>query len=139
MAVKALTNLRPVMAVVVLTLIALGACGDDESAQDRYCDAGASLRSSIAALGDVDLVAGGTDALDEALGQIGDDVDELTDAAGGATEGDVAALDSAVERLGGALSELGGDLTSETASAGGSAVEDVIGAAQGVFDTLNDC
>lgn len=132
-------RLGSALVVSLLALTMLTACGDDESAQDRYCDAGESLRSSIGELTDVDLLAGGTDALDEAIGQVSDDVDELRDAAGDAAEDDVAALDSAVDALRGSLSDLGGELTSENASAVGAAITDVVEAARAVFDTLGDC
>ncbi|MEO1061442.1 MAG: hypothetical protein AAFZ07_08485 [Actinomycetota bacterium] len=127
------------LAVALMGLAALGGCGDDDSAQDRYCEAGESLRSSIGALADLDLIAGGTDGLDEVVSEIADDVGELRDAAGDATEDDVAALDSAVDGLRGSLSELGGELTRENVGAVGDAASSVADAAQAVFATLGDC
>lgn len=117
----------------------LASCGDDESAQDRYCEAGESLESSVRSLGQVDLVAEGTSGLNDVVDQVRDDVDELLDAASDAAADDVEALQQSLESLQGAITALGGDLTRDNASAVGDAIDDVVAAAQAVFGTLSDC
>lgn len=117
----------------------LAACGDDESAQDRYCAAGEELGSSLGALTDLDLIAEGTSGLESAVQQVQDDVSELRDAATDATSDDVDALNDAIGTLESASSDLGGDLTSENAAAVSTAIQGVASAAGAVFDTLGDC
>ncbi len=51
-------RIRRLAAAACLGVLALGACGsDEESAQDRYCQAGDDLKSSLASLVDLDLIA----------------------------------------------------------------------------------
>lgn len=125
---------------MIIGLVALSGCGDDEeSAQDRYCTAGESLRSSIESIATLDLLSEGTDGLDSALEQVEDDLDELLDSAGATTEDEVATLNESVDGLEDAVAALGGDLTSQNVAAIVTAIEDVGNAAQGVFATLADC
>lgn len=129
---------------VIAILAALGAttlaaCGDDESSQDDYCAAGDALQSSLASLADLDLIAEGTDGLQDAITAIRDDLAEVRSTASDAASGDVDVLDESITDLDAAISDLGGDLTSENASAVGAAIENVRAAASGVSDTLRDC
>ena len=126
-------------AAALLAIVVLPGCGDDESAQDRYCDAGESLRASIDSLANLDLVAEGTDGLDSAVGQVRDDLGELRDVASDAAADEVGALQQAVDDLEEAISTLGGEITSENVSAVGTAVRSVGSEAEAVYATLADC
>ncbi|MGI9643030.1 MAG: hypothetical protein ACR2N9_09625 [Acidimicrobiia bacterium] len=126
---------------VVLALVAFG-CGDDDdgqSAQEKYCEAGQSLESSVNALTDLDLVAEGTDSLESAIDTIADEVDALQDAAADAAEDEVDALEDALDELDDAFSDLGDDISTDNVGALQTAIQGVSTAAQGVYGTLTDC
>jgi uncharacterized protein YoxC len=126
--------------VACVGALALGACGsDEESAQDQYCQAGADLRTSLAALVDLDLIASGTDGLNDAIEQVSDDVDALRDSASDATADDVEALEASVDGLEESISTLGGELSSDNLTAVSDAIGEVSAAAQAVLSTLSDC
>lgn len=126
---------------VGLGIALLAGCGsdDDESAQDRYCQAGEALESSVSSLGDLDLVAEGTNGLNTAIDAIEDDVSELQDTASDAASDDIDALEQSVEDLKSALSDLSGEISSDNVSTLGTAVQSVIESAQAVYGTLTDC
>lgn len=130
---------RAALVATILGVVALAGCGDDETAQERYCNAGESLATSLSALTSLDLIAEGTDGLESAVDQVQDDLDDLQDAASDAAADEVDALDQAVDALDSAISDLGGDLTADNASAVGAAIGEVSTAAQAVLGTLSDC
>jgi len=131
---------RTLVVGTVLGLVALAGCGDDEpSAQEQYCEAGESLESSVAALANLDLIAGGTDSLTAATDSVKDDLSELSDTASDAAADDVDALKQSVDDLSSAISDLGGEISTENASAVAAAVANVGTAAQAVYATLSDC
>lgn len=121
---------------LLVAALALSACGDDEDAQERYCEAGSSLSDSLAALTSTDLIAEGTSGLQDALDTVVADVGELRDAATGAVEDDVEALGDSLDALGDVLGDLGGDAGASEVTA---ALGDVQSSAQAVLDTLADC
>ena len=124
-----------------LTVAFVAGCGsdDEKSAQDRYCEAGASLEVSVDALADIDLLAEGTDGLESAVEAIERDVTELRDTATDAADDDVKALQQSIDGLGDALSGLGGAITTENVAAVGAAVGSVSDSVQAVYATLTDC
>ena len=119
----------------------LAGCGsdDDASAQEKYCEAGQTLESSVAALANLDLVGGGTDGLESALETVKDAANDLGDSATDAADDEVSALEESVEALDDAISDLGGDISTENASTVATAVENVATSAQAVYGTLTDC
>jgi len=134
------SGIRRLAVAASLGVLALGACGsDEESAQDQYCEAGAELRSSLASLVDLDLLASGTDGLKDAVDQVSDDVDALRDSASDAAADDVDALEAAVGALGDSISALGDDLSGANVGAVGESISEVSAAAQAVISTLADC
>jgi hypothetical protein len=137
------TSKAPVrlMLMAGLAIAAIAGCGDDDekSAQEKYCEAGASLEASVEALLDLDLVAEGTDGLESALGEVESNVNDLRDAATDAAADDVTALEQSVDGLEGAVSDLGGEISSENVTGVQSAVQSVGAAAEGVLATLSDC
>lgn len=133
-------GIRRLAAVACLGVLTLGACGsDDESAQDQYCQAGADLKSSLASLVDLDLIASGTDGLNDAIEQVSDDVDALRDSASDATADDVEALETSVDALEESISALGGELSGDNLTAVRDAIGEVSASAQAVISTLSDC
>ena len=127
-------------AALCLGVLALGACGsDEESAQDQYCQAGDDLQSSLASLVDLDLIASGTDGLNDAIEQVSDDVDALRDSASDAATDDVEALEASVEALRNSIWTLGGELSRDNLTAVGASIGEVSASAQAVLSTLSDC
>ena len=132
-------GLRSAALVTVLGAAALTACGSDENAQDAYCDAGDAVRSSLASLTDLDLVAEGTDGLNSAVDEVRDDLNELSDTATDAAADEVSALDDSVAALEDAISDLSGGVSTDDAAALGTAIQSIGTAAQDVYETLSDC
>ena len=112
---------------------------DGASAQVQYCEAGASLRESVASLTSLDLVAEGTSGLETAIDSVKGDLGQLRDAAGESSATEVDAFEGSVDELEGAFSDLGGDISVENASAVAAAVQSVASSAQAVYETLSDC
>ena len=121
--------------------MALAGCGSDDeaSAQEQYCEAGASLRSSVEALTNIDLISEGTSGLEDALNAVTDDLSTLRDTADAAAEPEVEALTDSVDDLQSSVSDLGGEITADNATALAAAVQSVGSSAQAVYDTLSDC
>jgi hypothetical protein len=132
-------GLRSAAVATVLGAVALTGCGSDESAQEKYCDAGESVRSSLASLTDLDLIAEGTDGLNSAVGDVRSDLNELSDAATDAAADEVDTLEDAVEGLEQAISDLSGGVSTDDAAALGTAIQGIGTAAEAVFGTLTDC
>ena len=135
-------GLRSAALVTVLGAAVLTACGSDdnaEDAQDAYCDAGDAVRSSLASLTDLNLVAEGTDGLNSAVDEVRDDLNELRDTATDAAADEVSALDDSVEALKEAISGLSGGVSTDDAAALGTAIQSIGTAAQDVYGTLSDC
>lgn len=126
-------------AAAVLAIATLAGCGDDESAQDRYCEAGESLESSISALFSVNVISDGTSGVSEALDAVRGDVEELVDSASDATSGDVDALNDAVDGLNDAVGTAGDDLSEENVNGVVDAIDGVRAAFGSVTETLSDC
>lgn len=124
---------------LTLGAAALVACGDDESAQDRYCEAGESLNASVAALFDLDVVAEGTNGLRSALEDVENDLTELRESASDAASDEVDALNDAVDELNDALSAAGDSLTANNATGVVDAIGGVRSAFAAIGDTLTDC
>ena len=125
--------------VIVLVLAGCGDSDGDTSSQEKYCEAGQSLESSVSGLTDLDLVAEGTNGLESALGAVQDDLAQLLDAATDAAADEVAALEQSVDDLDSALADLGGEISTDNVSTLSAAVQSVGSAATGVFGTLTDC
>lgn len=133
------TPLRVAAIAALVGVTTLAACGDDESAQDRYCEAGDDLESSIAALVGLDLLAEGTSGLEGAVDDVRADVEEMRESADDAVADDVAALDESIDDLNDALGAVGDDLSEANVDAFVAAIGDVQAAFGAVGDTLADC
>jgi hypothetical protein len=113
--------------------------GDDQSAQEKYCEAGESLRASVESLLSLDVVATGTDGLEDALNQVVEDAETMKDNATEAAADEVDALEQAVESASTALEELGGEITAANASAVLASLDAISSSASALYATLDDC
>ncbi len=131
---------RRVVGIVALAGLSLGfasACGSDESSDDAFCDAGDSLQSNIETIGDIDIVAGGTDAVTERFEAIESDLTQLQDSGSDVAADEISALDSAVDDLGSALKDLAGGVSVDDAQQLGTSVSAVVSAAGDVLERLS--
>ncbi|HSK25396.1 MAG TPA: hypothetical protein VK894_00620 [Jiangellales bacterium] len=106
------------------------AASPQPSGSGDVCAARDDLQQSLAALGGVDVVAGGTDALEAAVGDVEDDLAAVRSAAGSEVEPEVTAFEDAVQGLQDTLGEAatpatGDRLTAlaEVVTAGGALVQ----------------
>lgn len=145
-----------VVAAAVLTMGLVAGCGDDEdeqtsteetsteesgsaegSSEEAFCAAGDSLESNVEGLGDIDIVAEGTDALDAQFDAIKSDLEDLRSSGSDVAAEEIAALETAVDQLEVDLDALGDDVSAEGASAVGDSVNSVATAARAVRDRLD--
>jgi len=116
--------------LVPLFLVAT-ACGDDADdaggdEADAACEARDELTSSLDDLRELDLTAEGTDALDAAVDDVGDDIAEAADAAQANVEDEVDDVQTAFDELETAIAEADEqDTASGAVSSVSSAVTDV--------------
>jgi hypothetical protein len=135
------------LAAALAGLIVIGACGDDDDDQaassttneEALCDAVDTAKDDIRALGDIDVVAEGTDAVEASLTTIREDLAELRELAPDTAPDEAEAFDNALSSLGDAISALGDEsLTAASAqdvvAAGASTVE----AGQAYLGALDD-
>ncbi len=122
----------------MLSVTFLAACGDDDaSPEEAFCDAGDSLETNVQALGDLDVVAEGTDALDEQLGAIESDLTDMKEAGSEVAGEQIANVETAVADLESSLDELGGELTVDNAASTIDAVSRIVTSAQAVYTELD--
>lgn len=124
----------------VVLLGAFSACGSDDEAsrEAAFCNAGDSLRTDIAAVGDIDILSEGTNGLNERFIAIETDLKELVDSGSDVAADEIEALDSAVSELGSALEALGDDVSVDGARAVGTALTNVTAAASATLDILSN-
>ncbi|HEX6424528.1 MAG TPA: hypothetical protein VFZ79_13680 [Acidimicrobiales bacterium] len=111
-----ITRRHPVALLIPLLLL-LAACGDDDESSATVCDARADLESSLAALGEIDVPAEGTDAVEAAVDDVGDDVEAVADAAQEEVDDEVDDVQAAVDELEAAVTSFGEQETTGAAVA----------------------
>jgi hypothetical protein len=123
----------------LLAVSFLAACGDDddETPEEAFCSAGDSLETDVQALGELDIVAEGTDALEEQLGAIESDLTTMMEAGTEVAGEQIAELETAVADLETSLEGLGEELTVDNAGAAIDAVSRIVTSAQGVYTELD--
>jgi methyl-accepting chemotaxis protein len=137
--------------LAAVALLGLTACGDDDSAAedaadpasteptDVLCDAREELALTIEMLEDVDVVRGGTDAIEQALTDVREAVDDVREAAGADLTDEVGAVRTAFDELEGAVDSL--DQADSASAAIGSVsrtVADLAAAVGALRDELRD-
>lgn len=117
----------------------LAGCGDDddETPEEAFCNAGDSLETDVQALANMDLVAEGTDALEEQFSAIESDLTALKDAGSEVASEQIGALETAVDNLETAINGLGEEITTENASAAVTAISEIGTSAQAVYTELD--
>jgi len=132
---------RSVVGVVALVLMSLGfaaGCGSDsESSEEAFCEARDSLRANVEGIAEIDVIAGGTDAISERFAAIKSDLQQLKDSGSEVAADEIVALESSVDELGSALEALGADISVEGALAVRNAASSVVTAAGDVLDRLS--
>ena len=123
----------------MLSVSFLAACGDDDDAtpEEAFCDAGDSLETNVQALSDLDLVAEGTDALEEQLGAIETDLTDMKEAGSEVAGEQIADVETAVADLETSLNDLGGELSVDNAASAIDAVSRIVTSAQAVYTELD--
>ncbi len=123
----------------MLSVSFLAACGDDDDAtpEEAFCDAGDSLETNVQALGDLDLVAEGTDALEEQLGAIETDLTDMKETGSEVAGEQIADVETAVADLETSLNDLGGELSVDNAASAIDAVSRIVTSAQAVYTELD--
>lgn len=128
-----------VMVGVVLSVSFLASCSDDDDAspEEAFCSAGDDLRADVESLTDLDLVAEGTNVLEDRFNAIRDDITELKAAGADVAADEIEALEAAVDELGSAIDGLGDEITVDNVGATLDAVGAVGAAASDVFADLS--
>jgi hypothetical protein len=128
------------LAGALASLLALSACGDDDddgdqaanstttaeatttSTREALCAAIGDAEQDVRALGDIDVLAEGTDAIEASLTTIREDLAEITELAPDTAPEEAEAFDSALASLDDAIAALGdGSLTPQS-------VQDIVAA-----------
>jgi hypothetical protein len=143
------------LACALAILLALTACGDDDgdqaasstttaestttSAGDALCDAIDEVEQDIRALGDIDVLAEGTDAVEARLSSIREGLTEIEELAPDTAPDEAEAFDDALASLDDAIAAVGdGSLTAQSVqdvvAAGASTIE----AGQAYLGALDD-
>jgi hypothetical protein len=135
------------VALTASLLVLATACGDDDDA-DRtgdeaaaVCDAKDELDSSVNALGDLDVSAEGTDAVDAAVDDVRNDIEAVGDAAQGEVDDEVEDVETEFDELEAAFATFGDQESTGAAVAGVSnAIADLARAVGALFAALpQDC
>ena len=123
----------------MLSVSFLAACGDDDDAtpEEAFCDAGDSLETNVQALCDLDLVAEGTDALEEQRGAIEPDLTDMKETGSQVAGEQIADVETAVADLETSLNDLGGELSVDNAASAIDAVSRIVTSAQAVYTELD--
>ncbi len=126
--------------VVAVMVIGVTACGDDDdapSAEVTFCEAGDSFQSDIEALVSLDVIAEGTDALNESFEAVKSDLDQLRESGEEIASEDIDAIESSLDALSDVIESLGEDISVEGATAAGTAVTGVVDSTNAIYETLS--
>jgi hypothetical protein len=125
---------------VALSVAALAGCGsddDDVSPEEAFCAAGESLESDVSSLASLDLIAGGTDALNESVDAIEADLNALQESGSEVASDEIDALQSSFDELDDAVDALSDDITVENSTAIVTAITNIGTSASALYETLS--
>jgi hypothetical protein len=128
------------IAGVALSVASLAGCGSDDdgmTAEEKFCAAGESLETDVSSLASLDLIAGGTDALNESVDAIEADLNALQESGSEVASDELDALQSSFDELDDAVDGLNDDITVENSTAIISAVTDIGTSASAFYETLS--
>jgi uncharacterized phage infection (PIP) family protein YhgE len=100
------------IAAAFVALAVVAACGDDDdeaTPTPNVCDQADAVRESVQAVGDIDVLSEGTDALSAAVDEVRTDLQALAGGVSDALAPDVDALTSAVDDARDVLSDITDD------------------------------
>jgi hypothetical protein len=129
---------RWVLAPVALAALALAGagCGDDEPA---YCSELDDLEQAVQNLGDVDIVAGGTNAVRDALTEVESSARSTVDAARSDFPDETSAVRESVSSLEASARQLGASPTAEQAGRVAADVRAVVTSVNDLADAATGC
>jgi tRNA A58 N-methylase Trm61 len=124
------------LAVLVLVLVGAGCGGDDEPS---YCSELNDLQQSVRNLGDVDIVAGGTNAVRDALAEVEASARSTVDAARSDFPDETSAISESISSLEASAQQLGASPTVEQAGQLAGDVQAVARSVSDLADVATEC
>ena len=118
------TVLRAGACGLVGVMLLMAGCGDDDNGQSAVCDAQSQLDEDVDQLTNLDLADTSVNDLEAILSDIGDDVQNLKDAASDRLSPEIDAVSSALDDLGSTIDNLG---SSGSPSDAASAIQQSLG------------
>ena len=128
------------IAGVALSVAALAGCGSDDdgmTAEEKFCAAGESLESNVSSLANLDIVAGGTDALNESVDAIEADLNALHESGSDVASDEIDALDASFDELDDAVDAMNDGISVDNSTAIIAAITNVGTSASALYDTLS--
>jgi hypothetical protein len=107
------------------------------SSEEAFCAAGDSLRSNVGDLANLDIIAGGTDALNETVDAIEADLVVLQESGSDVASDEIAALQSSFEELDSTVDAMVDGISVENATGIVAAVTNVGSTAAAVYEVLS--
>jgi len=127
------------VAAAALSVAVLAGCGSDDdgqSAEEAFCEAGDSLRTDVTSLASLDIIAGGTDALNESVDLVEADLVALRESGSDVAGEQIDALQSSFDELDSVVDDMVDGISVENATGIVTAVTNVGSAATAVYDVL---
>ena len=128
------------IAGVALSVAALAGCGSDDdgmTAEEKFCAAGESLESNVSSLANLDIVAGGTDALNESVDAIEADLNALHESGSDVASDEIDALDASFDELDDAVDAMNDGISVDNSTAIIAAITNVGTSASALYETLS--
>jgi chromosome segregation ATPase len=128
------------IAGVALSVAALAGCGSDDdgmTAEEKFCAAGESLESDVSSLANLDIIAGGTDALNESVDAIEADLNALQESGSEVASEEIDALQSSFDELDDAVDALSDDIPGDNLTALSTAIRNIGTSASALYETLS--